>query len=205
MIPQKLNNIKDFLIENQLSLSQNSRDGRIDSAFNEDEVFNFIAKKFDIIYPKKRDWFDFAFEENNIFYPVNIKITNLSIDNLNCKLGVYYALTGKLLHFDNEIRWANLFEALKENLESNTRDYYFLVINKQDKKDIFATCLKSLNSLVPNGNNLPFQANWAKNKTLVSRTYDEAKDFILGTLAKSLYQRAKAYDEFLDFFPEFKQ
>ena len=184
-LPNLLCKMVEFLQKQSLILSKNSRDGRINSAFNEDEIFNLLHAHFRINRPNMRDWFDFSFEENENFYPVNIKITNLSTDNLNCKLGIYYALTGKLPHFDNEIRWANFFSTIKENLAENSQDYYFLIINKNDTKDIFATSLKCLNELTPNGNNVPFQANWAKNRILVHRNFSQAKAFILGTMGQS--------------------
>ena len=202
--PNLLCKMVEFLQKQSLILSKNSRDGRINSAFNEDEIFNLLHAHFRINRPNMRDWFDFSFEENENFYPVNIKITNLNTDNLNCKLGIYYALTGKLPHFDNEIRWANFFSTIKENLAENSQDYYFLIINKNDTKDIFATSLKCLNELTPNGNNLPFQANWAKNRILVHRNFSQAKAFILGTMGQSFALRARAYDEFVSNFPEFK-
>lgn len=37
-IPTLLNDIVTFLRKNDFKLSQNSRDGRINSAFNEDEI-----------------------------------------------------------------------------------------------------------------------------------------------------------------------
>lgn len=82
-----LEEICNFLKNQNFNLSKQSRDGRINSAFNEDEIFNQIVQNFDnIIYPQKRDWYDFAFKDNDIFYPVNIKITNLQTDNLNCQI-----------------------------------------------------------------------------------------------------------------------
>lgn len=204
MLPEKLLNIVDFLKQSPLILSKNSRDGRINSAFNEDEIFSILDNHFTIIRPDMRDWFDFAFEENNTFYPVNIKITKLSTDNLNCKLGIYYALSGKIPHFDNKINWTTFFKVIKENLQENSKDYYFLVINKNNTSDIFTTSLKNINELTPNGNNLPFQANWTKNKILKNRNFEEAKAFILSTMAKSFALRARVYSEFLHYFPEFK-
>lgn len=204
-LPNLLCKMVEFLQKQSLILSKNSRDGRINSAFNEDEIFNLLHAHFDINRPNMRDWFDFSFEENENFYPVNIKITNLSTDNLNCKLGIYYALTGKLPHFDNEIRWANFFSTIKENLAENSQDYYFLIINKNDTKDIFATSLKYLNELTPNGNNLPFQANWAKNRILVHRDFFTSQSLYFRHYgAVFCIIRARAYDEFVSNFPEFK-
>lgn len=192
-----LQDIVEFLKNYSFSLKSHSRDGRINSAFNEDEIVKIIESKFNITRPKARDWVDFSFTQNEIFYPVNIKISNMNTaDNLNCKLGIYYALSGKIPHFDNGISWESYFKTLKENLESNSKDYYFLVINKQDCKDIFYTSLKCLESLQPNGNNLPFQAKWSENRNIITRTYEAARDFILGNFAKSLALRNKAYTSF---------
>ena len=167
MFPKTLEEIKDFLQQYHLSLTQTTRDGRVNSAFNEDEIVALIDKHFPIRRPKIRDWFDFAFEENDIFYPVNIKVsTTETADNLNCKLGIYYALTGKIPDFKNGIAWDKYFKKLKENISENNQDYYFLIVNKENTTDIFLSSLKTITQLVPNGNNLPFQACWNDNINL---------------------------------------
>ena len=49
-----------------------------------------------------RDWVDFSFYENNVFYPVNIKVsTTKTTDNLNCKLKVYLYFNGFCLFSKN--------------------------------------------------------------------------------------------------------
>lgn len=54
-----LEKIVDYLKNIDFDLSQKSRDGRINSAFNEDELLSIIKPKFpNIEYPKKRDWKD---------------------------------------------------------------------------------------------------------------------------------------------------
>lgn len=80
----------------------------------------------------------------------------------------------------------------------------FLVVSKTDLNDIFLTSLKTLKELTPNGNNLPFQANWEENREGVLRTYDKAKKFILSNFAKSLKLRAETYQSFLNFFPKYQ-
>lgn len=205
MYPQKLVEIVEFLQKDNLKLSQKSRDGRINSALNEDEILDIINFGFKINRQKVRDWIDFSIEIGNIYYPVNIKVTTTTTtDNLNCKLGIYYALTGMQPNFSNDIQWPNYFKILSEHLQENDKDYYFLVVSKTDLNDIFLTSLKTLQELTPNGNNLPFQANWEKNRKGVLRTYDEAKEFILSNFAKSLKLRAKAYQSFLNFFPKYQ-
>lgn len=204
-LPKLLCEMVVFLQRQNLLLSRSSRDGRTNSAHNEDEIFELLKENFVIERSKKRDWFDFSFEVDNIFYPINIKVSTMQTrDNLNCKLGIYYALTGKLPNFDNEIKWADFFEAIKYNLAENSKDYYFLVVNKNNPSDTFATSLKQLKDIKPEGNNLPFQAKWNDNRELIQRDFNEAKDFILGVMGQSLALRAKTYSEFLERFPEFK-
>ena len=44
-LPNLLNDIVDFLKKRNLQLSNQSRDGRINSAFNEDEIFGLLESK----------------------------------------------------------------------------------------------------------------------------------------------------------------
>lgn len=203
--PNLLTEMVDFLRTQNLHLSKASRDGRINSASNEDEIFNLLEANFDINRPNMRDWFDFSFRENDIFYPVNIKVsTTKTRDNLNCKLGIYYALTGKEPDFNNEIKWADFFKILKENMQENSKDYYFLIVNKNNPNDIFATSLKRLREIKPEGNNLPFQAKWDENREIEQCDFNKAKERILKTMGESFALRAKTYNDFLKQFPEFR-
>ncbi len=200
---QVIPHLLDFLKKSPVALSKQSRDGRINSAFNEDEIFKCLETNFAINRPNMRDWVDFSFEENNIFYPVNIKVsTTKTTDNLNCKLGIYYALTGKIPPFGNGVSWDCYFKSLKENIQQNSKDYYFLIINKDNSSDVFATSLKNLESILPNGNNLPFQAKWNNNRKLINRDFESAKAFLLGTFEESLKLRADAYLHFKKYFYE---
>ncbi|GAA8815690.1 hypothetical protein DUHN40_14540 [Helicobacter pylori] len=190
MIPTQLNEIAEFLKINPYNLSQPLQDGRLNSSVNEEEILNAIKHFFPIQLPKAREWWDFSFEENDIFYPVNIKTTTTkTADNLNCKLGIYYALCGLLPTFNNEIAWEKYFQKLHKDLGKNTdRDYYFLIINKNDPKDIFINSLKGIQTLQPN--NLPFQCKWDNNREIVQRNFIESKNFILSALAKSVKLRS---------------
>ncbi|WRG73518.1 restriction endonuclease [Helicobacter pylori] len=193
MIPTQLNEIAEFLKTNPYHLSQPLQDGRLNSSVNEEEILNTIKDYFPIQLPKAREWWDFSFEENKIFYPVNIKTTTTkTADNLNGKLGIYYALCGLLPEFNNEIAWEKYFQKLHKGLGKNTnRDYYFLIISKNDPKDIFINSLKGIQTLQPN--NLPFQCKWDNNREIVQRNFDESKNFILSALAKSVELRANIY------------
>ncbi|GAA9108289.1 hypothetical protein BTM329_13650 [Helicobacter pylori] len=190
MIPTQLNEIAKFLKTNPYSLSQPLQDGRLNPSVNEEEILNTIKYFFPIQLPKAREWWDFSFEENDIFYPVNIKTTTTkTADNLNCQLGIYYALCGLLPTFNNEIAWEKYFQKLHKDLGKNTdRDYYFLIINKNDPKDIFINSLKGIQTLQPN--NLPFQCKWDNNREIIQRDFDESKNSILSALAKSVKLRS---------------
>ncbi len=202
MIPTQLNEIAEFLKTNPYNLSQPLQDGRLNSSINEEEILNTIKDYFPIQLPKAREWWDFSFKKNDIFYPVNIKTTTTkTADNLNGKLGIYYALCGLVPEFNNEIAWEKYFQKLHKDLGKNTnRDYYFLIINKNDPKDIFINSLKGIQTLQPN--NLPFQCKWDNNREIIQRDFDESKNFILSTLAKSVKLRANIYLTFKEFFGE---
>lgn len=193
MVPTQLNEIAEFLKTNPYNLSQPLQDGCLNSSVNEEEILNTIKDYFPIQLPRTREWWDFSFEENDIFYPVNIKTTTTkTADNLNGKLGIYYALCGLLPEFNNEIAWEKYFQKLHKDLGKNTnRDYYFLIINKNDPKDIFINSLKGIQTLQPN--NLPFQCKWDNNREIVQRDFDGSKNFILSALAKSVKLRANIY------------
>ncbi len=202
--PKLLQEIRDYLIKNNFSLSKRFKDGRINASINEDEILNQIKKKFPIQIPKSRYWYDFAIEDKNVFYPVNIKVTNTTqADNLNCKLGIYYALTGNFPDFPNEISWLDYFVKLRKDLKKNDSDYYFLVINKMNLKDIFLNSLKSLSKLQPNGNNLPFQCNWDANRKYKNREFKDSVNFLLKTFGKSIKLRAEVYFIFKKLFGEY--
>ncbi|BAW48284.1 type II restriction enzyme [Helicobacter pylori] len=205
MIPTQLNEIAKFLKTNPYNLSQPLQDGRLNSSVNEEEILNAIKYFFPIQLPKAREWWDFSFEENDIFYPVNLKTTTTkTADNLNCKLRIYYALCGLLPEFNNEIAWEKYFQKLHKDLGKNTdRDYYFLIINKNDPKDIFINSLKGIQTLQPNGNNLPFQCKWDNNREIIQRDFDGSKNFILSALAESVTLRANIYLAFKEVFGEF--
>ena len=82
-------------------------------------------------------------------------------------------------------------------------DYYFLIINKNHNQDIFYNSLKSLNKVVPNGNNLPFQIKWDENRIPSKKNFKEAKKMLLEGLGKSIKLRADVYFIFKNYFSEY--
>lgn len=198
MIPQELTAIQNFLINNAVQLSSRFQDGRINASINEDEIIKAIKDHFDIELPPPRFWYDFAIRRGGEKIPVNIKVTSTATaDNVQCKLGMYYALTGIWPTFANEMPWGEYFALLNRGLGTKCdKDYYFLVVSKKNPRDVFCTSLKQIQTLVANGNNLPFQCNWGNNRTPVPRTHDEAVRFLLGKFYESIKLRANIYYEF---------
>lgn len=198
MIPQELVDIQKFLSANVVQLSKKFQDGRINASINEDEILQVIDANFDIELPPPRFWYDFAIERGSEKIPVNIKVTSTSTaDNVQCKLGMYYALTGIWPKFANEMPWGEYFSLLRRGLGTRTdRDYYFLVVSKKNPRDIFCTSLKQIDTLVANGNNLPFQCNWGNNRVPKQRNHDAAAQFLLGRFQDSIRLRANIQGEF---------
>ncbi len=206
MIPKILSEINEYLNQVEYTISDEFSDGRINSAINEKNILSVIKSKYSnsIKISKMREWFDFAIEYDDYFYPVNVKITDTThADNLNCKLGIYYVLCGKMPPFDNEVSWITYFERLNSDIRENDKDYYFLVINKNQPKDIFVNGLKTLATLQPNGNNLPFQCKWNINREPIERNFEEAKEFLLSNFGNSIKQRSEIYFIFKRFFGDY--
>lgn len=201
-LPEILISVQKYLQANPVTLSKALDDGRVNSSTNEREIIDHLKVEFKIIEPAIRDWYDMALEEAGKRIYVNIKVSELmTADNVQCKLGIYLALTGLIPDFTNGIQWEQYFKRLSENLNtSQDKDYYFLVVGKSDPTDIIATSLKQLGTLVPNGNNLPFQCRWDSNRKLVSRTHEQATEFILGTFEKSIALRSQIYIQFNQYF-----
>ena len=205
MIPEVVTELKEYIAEKAPALSSRFEDGRINAAINEKEIIDLLENDFAINKPRSREWWDITCEDDQRTYPINIKISNLrGNDNVQCKLGIYYALTGIWPTFQNEISWENFFRKLSEDIDTATdKDYYFLIVNKEDSSDVIATSLKSISSLVPNGNNLPFQCNWGLNRHPISRSHEDAKFFVLNHLKKSCELRSRIQSEFENYLGQY--
>ena len=183
---------------------QKTSDGRLDSAFGEKEVLKWLGGECCVQASGAGEWYDFSVpsEGGNLYVNTKIGAFN-SADKLNCKLGIYHCLTGKEPGFSNGIGWPEFLRYLQSGIRENDRDYYFLVINKHDLSDVFVASLRTLSVVTPNGNNLPFQANWDYNRQPTVRSFERAKEFLIGNLGRSLSLRAEAYEGFKRYFPEY--
>lgn len=145
-----------------------------------------------------RQWYDFLVvsEAHGIWLPVNVKITSMNgQDNISSKEGLYYALTGRKPTGGDIRTWPLFCKSLADNLDpTSAADYYFFVVSKRDPGNVFWTSLKQIQSVVPNGNNPPFQADWARNQTRAIRTPDESARMLLSVLGETFRLRAQAWE-----------
>lgn len=182
-----------------LTLATDHKDGRINSSLSEENVMDKIEeiallKNYKVIRPEKeRHWYDIALEIENVFLPINVKITEGGTDNISSKKGMLYALTG----INSDIQkvseqWNPFHTTLFDNINPNLRtDYYFIVVFKSTE-EVVATSLFEIDLLTPNGNNLPFQCNWGKlSKT--KRTRNEQFDYIIQTYYNSWRKKEEKF------------
>jgi len=172
-LPLILYIIQDYISKQNYNFININNDGRINSNFDEDEIINLLIQKYGpkIKKPAIRNWFDVAIYDNYYgWLPINIKSTTTTTsDNVGNLALCVYAYTNYELdlncHYDNGPMASILFDKLKKR-EYNKRykkDYYFLVLNKSNNKNIIINSVKGLTHLTPNLNNLPFQVKWNKN------------------------------------------
>lgn len=146
-------------------------------------------------------WYDFIVKDPSTgnHYPVNLKSTMLLAkpgipDNAGQKIGMLYALTTipfvwetrkgvpRLRPSSGVVRRADRlgddeFERLLFEYKGDAkRDYYYIVMNKEDTSDTILVPLRDCiayagrNACV----NLPFQINWGLNRNQPERTFREA-------------------------------
>lgn len=209
MIPSTLQEVVDYLKSQIIVLPSGSGDGRTDSTFAETHIVKMLkeANKWNIYSPNKetnnnRAWYDVKIDGLYI----DIKVSRCAgNDNTQAKKAIYYLLTGNENVESIPERGDAFFQMMKENENPDEiRDYYYLVINKNDTNDIFAISLKGITDCSIAPNNPPFQVNWNKNRIPTERNWEEAKAYLLGTWAKSLKQLIKLrMGGMPEYYPEF--
>ena len=198
-LPEELIEAVEYL-SGAVTISSKHEDGRINSIDDEDMVLELLTEKYgeeNVVKPPPRSWWDLKL----FGYHTNIKssdFTNSASDNFSSKTAMLFALTD-LPESEVEINgWQKWQTALKNNSGTeNNRDYYIIVIDKSTGK-VYLQTLKSLQVLTPNGNNLPFQINWARNTEIVERTYEEAYEFLVGCFKQSVMKKIEVHDGYED-------
>ena len=104
-----------------------------------------------------------------------------------------YAYSNEMLNihqnksFTNGIMSRILFDKLREKKYNKNykKDYYFIVLNKNDSRDIIINSVKGLTCLNPNINNLPFQICWNKNRVFTYENITKKINLFIDCLKKS--------------------
>lgn len=198
--------LKDKIENSHLSYSDmnfsTTGDGRLDSAESEETVIKHLQSLFEgtdikvFIPPAKRWWYDILIEYNGKKYPINIKITTgNSSDNISSKLGMFYTLTGRWPENEKGLtKWESYNTSLVKYFNPSTEaDYYFIVYFKKEEIFLF-TSLKRLNTLVANGNNLPFQCKWSNNLENTTRSENEQCHYLMNVYFNSWIKKMSGFE-----------
>jgi hypothetical protein len=196
------NEIENSYISKDSMHFSNTGDGRLDSAESEISIINHLKELFkdtEVIVteaPKARAWYDILLTYKGQVFPINIKITSgASSDNVSSKKGLFYTLTGLWPdEVSNLNNWTSYNTLLTENFNPDTTaDYYFVVYFKEDETFLF-TSLKRLNTLVANGNNLPFQCRWSDNCAASTRSSQEQAMYLMNTYITSWLKKTNGFE-----------
>jgi hypothetical protein len=196
-LPLIMYHIQKYLKSLNIEFSGKNKDGRINSCIDEDQVIDILVEKFNnrIKIPKIRMWYDIlAFDYIYGWIPINIKTTTtLTTDNTGNLAMCVHAYTDEKLDFHVNKTYENgkmskiLIKKLKKKKfnKNNKKDYYFLVLNKKDNKDVIINSIKGLTKLNSNVNNLPFQVCWNKNRLYEYKNINKIIKLFLNCLQKS--------------------
>ena len=174
MLPNILYEMKSHLSCVDIKSCELSDDGRTNSCFDEDNIIKILIEKYPdrIKKPDIRMWYDILIKDyKHGWLPVNIKTTTtLTSDNTGNLAMCVYAYTDEELDLSKKYQNGPMSKILIKNLNENKinykskKDYYFLVVNKNNTNEVIINSCKGISQLTPNSNNLPFQVNWSKNK-----------------------------------------
>ena len=194
ILPNSLLTIKKILQKRTINLCETSDDGRINSCMDEDEIIRILLEEIPnrIKKPKVRMWYDILIYDYRYgWLPVNIKTTTtLTSDNTGNFAMCVYAYTDEELDLHKTYQNGEMSKILikklnkKEYNYSNKKDYYFVVVNKQNNKDVIINSVKGLTKLTPNINNLPFQVCWNKNRIFEYKPITKSIEKLLHAIQK---------------------
>lgn len=207
VMPERLLEIAEWLGRRKVRLLKGNENRRIDSVKAHTEILQLLLQQRNlgvIPFPSESPpWYSFQVPTADGTCYVKLKVSSFSrADNLNCRGGIYYALTGVGPVNTETSSWDKYFYMLSRNLDADRReDFYFLVMNCLETNDVFCNSLKGLSEIKPNGSNLPFQCNWSDNREPSQRTDRQATEYILGQLEKSAQLRAEMLHAYNKHFP----
>lgn len=209
-LPNSIKYIQKILNKNNIEINKNSSDGRTNSSFDEKKIINILKNdkllENRINIPKDRHWFDIAIYDYQYgWIPCNIKSSTLkSADNVGNLAMCLYALTNYKMNLNKSYRNNKIYKKLIDLLKDNElnllykRDYYFIVLNKQNNK-VIVNSFKGLKYLTSNLSNLPFQIKWKENRYFIYQNIYDIKIKFLNVIQN----HEKSWIE--DFLTEFRK
>jgi hypothetical protein len=186
-LPVIMYKIQKILQSQLFQFSHDNEDGRINSCIDEECIISILIDNLSgrIKKPKIRMWYDIlAFDYLYGWIPINIKTTTtITCDNTGNLAMCVYSYTDEILDIYRDKSYENgkmsllLIDKLRNNQYNTTpkKDYYFIVMNKTNSRDVIVNSVKGLTILTPNVNNLPFQICWNKNRVF---TYGDIRSKI---------------------------
>jgi hypothetical protein len=171
-----------------------NNDGRVNSILDEQTVIDSLLKCYTgrIRVAPIRMWYDVVIlDYYHGWIPVNIKSSLMKYnDNAGNLAMCVYAYTNANIKLDIPYKNGELSQIMAARLKCKQynrshRDYYFLVINKNDPSDVIINSIRGLASLANNTNNLPFQIKWSNNRKFQRKTVDEAINQFLACVQKN--------------------
>lgn len=191
-LPNSILRAQQILQKTPFKCSEKMVDGRINSSFDEYTIIDILTKFMGdrISIPDKRWWFDVKIRDYQYgWLPINIKSsTLLTSDNTGNMVMCVYSITDHPINLDVNYNSGKMSDVLYNKIKSgklnqdNKRDYYFVVINKNNTKEIIVNSVKGLTVLTPNINNLPYQIKWNKNKKFKYYPIENVKDKLVNAL-----------------------
>lgn len=180
-LPIILYHIQRTLKKSELKCSTNERDGRINSCTDENTIIKILKNKYgnDRIYKApSRFWYDVLVKDYKYgWLPVNIKSSKITTaaDNVGNLAMCLYAYTENKMVLRKSYHNNKVYKQLISNIKNKNyskhkkKDYYFIVVNKNNPKDVIINSLKGLTNITGNLNNLPFQVRWRSNRNFVAQ------------------------------------
>lgn len=204
-LPSILVFAQKYLEYSCISRSTLSKDGRSNSIIDEATIIDclrdepLIARHLRIMRP--RHWFDIMLFDSKIgWFPVNIKSTTTRhADNAGGMAMCMWSLTDEPMDLEVNYSGKDVYRRVLHHFQMPTkhchhRDYYFLVLNKDDKR-IIVNSLRGLTRFTPNNNNLPFQIKWSDNSEYNPKNIQSVRNILIETWKKP---SVTAKEEFLN-------
>lgn len=197
--------IIETLSKNRFIANTDSKDGRINSVKDEDDIVDILLNselKDYIVIQGIRKVADVIFDIGTEKVYFNIKTTNgKSADNIFSKLGTLIAFTDiDEKDLKNSISWNEFTELLINNSKETDRDYYYLVVDKNNGR-VMIRGLKELNTIKSNPSNI-LQMEWYKEFDRPKRKngFEDSFEYVSKIICESLTKDIDGKNNFLNNF-----